>query len=139
MTSVWVGLLIGFALGSFLWWPVFILAYRRVIRRKMAEIEYIKQAHRSVIADLLYRMNHEGMIPPGSSADGMTLVISLVIKACISQLKDLYRKQDWNTMEVISQLQMIAIRELDYLHETLSKFLQKKRDFMRDFENHTKP
>jgi hypothetical protein len=102
----------------------------------MAEIEYIKQAHRSVIADLLYRMNHEGMIPPGSSADGLTLLISLVIKACIRQLENLYERREWNTLEVITQLQTIAIRELDLLHQTLSKFLEEKRNFMRDFNKH---
>ena len=133
MNNLYLGLLIGFVLASCLWLPGFVLAYRRVIRKKMAEIEYLKQAHQSEFADMIHRMNHEGPIKEGSSAHGLTYLILWAVENSLIILEQLYTKQDWNTMEAISNLRGIAMVELQMLHQKLGDFLEAKRNVLRDF------
>lgn len=133
MSNLYLGLLIGFVLASCLWLPGFVLAYRRVIRKKMAEIEYLKQAHQSEFADMIHRMNHEGPIKEGSSAHGLTYLILWAVENSLIILEQLYTKQDWNTMEAISNLRGIAMVELQMLHQKLGDFLEAKRNVLRDF------
>ncbi len=133
MNNLYLGLLIGFVLASCLWLPGFALAYRRVIRRKMAEIEYLKQAHQAEFADMIHRMNHEGPIKEGSSAHGLTYLILWAVENSLIILEQLYTKQDWNTMEAISNLRGIAMVELQMLHQKLGDFLEAKRNVLRDF------
>lgn len=133
MSNLYLGLLIGFVLASCLWLPGFVLAYRRVIRKKMAEIEYLKQAHQAEFADMIHRMNHEGPIKEGSSAHGLTYLILWAVENSLIILEQLYTKQDWNTMEAISNLRGIAMVELQMLHQKLGDFLEAKRNVLRDF------
>jgi len=133
VSNLYLGLLIGFVLASCLWLPGFVLAYRRVIRKKMAEIEYLKQAHQSEFADMIHRMNHEGPIKEGSSAHGLTYLILWAVENSLIILEQLYTKQDWNTMEAISNLRGIAMVELQMLHQKLGDFLEAKRNVLRDF------
>ena len=133
MNNLYLGLLIGFVLASCLWLPGFVLAYRRVIRKKMAEIEYLKQAHQAEFADMIHRMNHEGPIKEGSSAHGLTYLILWAVENSLIILEQLYTKQDWNTTEVISNLRGIAMVELQMLHQKLGDFLEAKRNVLRDF------
>lgn len=102
----------------------------------MAEIEYLKQAHQQEFADMIHRMNHEGPIKEGSSAHGLTYLILWAIENSLIILEALYKKQDWNTMEAISNLRGIAMVELQMLHQKLGDFLESKRNVLRDFNQH---
>jgi hypothetical protein len=99
----------------------------------MAEIEYLKQAHQAEFADMIHRMNHEGPIKEGSSAHGLTYLILWAVENSLIILEQLYTKQDWNTMEAISNLRGIAMVELQMLHQKLGDFLEAKRNVLRDF------
>lgn len=136
MNNLHLGLLIGFVLASCLWFPGFILAYRRVIRRKMEEIDELKRVHQAEFADMIHRMNHEGPIKEGSSAHGLTYLILWAVENSLIILEALYTKKDWNTKEAISNLRGIAMVELQLLHQKLGDFLEAKRNVLRDFNGH---
>ena len=133
MSNLYLGLLIGFVLASCLWLPGFVLAYRRVIRRKMEEIEELKRLHQSEFSDMIHRMNHEGPIKEGASAQGLTYLILWAVENSLIVLEELYTKKEWNTTEAISNLRGIAMVELQMLHQKLGDFLEAKRNVLRDF------
>lgn len=133
--NVYLFCLMSFLLGLLASFPVFILALRRVTRRKMQEIESIKEAHRQAFQDLIHRMHHEGPIPKGATSAGLLSLITWAISNSIIDLKRLLEERDWNTSGAITNLQEIALNELRKLHKQIEDFLQSRRDILKEFDS----
>jgi len=99
----------------------------------MEEIEELKRLHQSEFSDMIHRMNHEGPIKEGASAQGLTYLILWAVENSLIVLEELYTKKEWNTTEAISNLRGIAMVELQMLHQKLGDFLEAKRNVLRDF------
>lgn len=130
-----LGYLIAFLFGFSLSFLVFRLTHRRVIKRMNAEMQRLKEQHRKEWQELIYRLNHTGPIPQGSSASGLTDLISWAIKVSIDLLETLLENKDWNTISAIKQLKGIAMVELIMLRNKLNDMLNSQRNFLRDY-NH---
>lgn len=133
--NIYLLLVISFVLGFLASLPVYVLILRNFTRRKVEEIAQIKKIHQQQFSDLIGRMNHEGMIPHGSTALGLMNLILWAISNSITVLESLYAKKDWNTLDAITNLREIAMQELLMLHKKLGDFLESKRNVLRDFND----
>lgn len=89
---------------------------------------------------MMDEFNHKTAISPASSVQGLIgLIIYAVRERCVKPLRRLYEKQDWNTIEVITELEGISETELPLSYQATADWLQTIRDVLRRFERHQYP
>jgi len=127
--------LIGFIVGLLACIPVYILTKRKSDQRHAMEILKLREEHRMEFQELIAKINHEGPIKEGVSAVGLMNLILWAIQNSIKNLETLFINKDWNTREVITELQQIVMVELRLLYNKVSDFLESIRTHLKDY-NH---
>lgn len=132
--NLYLACLISFLLGLLASAPVFVLAFRRFHRKKVAELLAKEEIHRQEFSQLIHEMNHSGPIPNAATTAGLLGLLTWAISTSIISLEELYEQKNYNTRPISQELRMIALNELALLHKKVSDFLESKRELLRRYD-----
>lgn len=93
----------------------------------------LEKASQERFAELIYRFNHEGPIPPDVSMIGMSGLISWDLEQRIAEYYRLLDSRDWNTAENTQRLNDL-LNDVMMLNRIAKDFDEKRRNLMKEFE-----
>lgn len=126
--NVVLALVIGFAIAYY-------LQEKRITRLKsyVSRLEEQIEAQREAFESLIYEFNHKTAISPASSVQGMIGLIIYATQRCVKSLRELYGNQDWNTLEIITELDGITQVELPMSYRATVEWLKTIRTVLEKF------
>lgn len=122
MASIFVAVISTFVLT--------LLGCSRYYSARLKEQELRFQAR---FAEMIDRLNHAGRVPVAASLAGLTDITLRALARCIERLLKLLNAQDWNTTEVITELQMMHSNEFRLISKLIVKFLDDTHTILRDY------